>query len=79
MEARRRVGPPVSLQRSRSSPDGCSNAQPIETSPSAAESAPYFIALVASSCSAMERGCTAAAVSVTSGPSKRTRMPARHA
>ena len=72
-EAPRRGGPPVSVQRSRSSPDRWSNAQAIETSPSAAESAPYFIALVASSCSAMESGCTAAAVSVTSGPSKRSR------
>jgi hypothetical protein len=64
-------GPPVSCHsmRSRSSDSFCSHCHRTDTRPLRLESAPYFAALVTSSCSTIATGGTASGIRVTSGPS----------
>src|SRR6478736_7379815 len=61
-------GPPCSSQVSFSLA-ASQNCQWMRTRPRPLDSAPYFCALVASSCSARPRFCTASGFSITSSPS----------
>ena len=72
-------GPPRSCQISFNLEASSQNCHLMLTCPRGSESDPYFVALVASSCSASPRFCTASGFNITSSPSMAICSPKRSA